>query len=52
MINKEYKKRLFLILRRDIKGAINPASIIISPIARIDTTLEDGTILPKLLRKE
>jgi hypothetical protein len=47
MINKEVKKRLFLILRCDIKGAINPASIIRSPMARIDVMLEDGTIISK-----
>jgi hypothetical protein len=45
LFNKEDKKRLFLTLRRDIKCAINPSSIIISPMARIDGTLEDGTII-------
>jgi hypothetical protein len=47
MINKEDKNRLFLILRRDIKGGTNPASIIRSPMARIDVTLEDGTVMAK-----
>jgi hypothetical protein len=45
MINTEDKKRLFLILRRDIKRAINSASIIISPISRIDVTLKDDTVV-------
>jgi hypothetical protein len=44
MINREDKKCLFLILRRDIKGTINPASIIRSSISRIDVTLEDGAV--------
>jgi hypothetical protein len=47
MLNKEDKKRLFLVLRRDIKGAINYARIIRSPITRIDITLEDGTFFAK-----
>jgi nitrate reductase beta subunit len=51
IINKEYKKRIFLILRRDIKGAINPASIIRSPMASIDVTLEDGTVIAKTTKE-
>jgi hypothetical protein len=47
MINKEDKKCLFLILLHDIKGAINPASIIRSPMVMIDVMLEYGTIVSK-----
>jgi hypothetical protein len=47
MINKENKKRLFIILCRDIKVTVNPASIIKSPMARIDVTLEYETIISK-----
>jgi hypothetical protein len=51
MINKEDKKRLVIILRRDIKGAINPASIIRSPIVRIGVTLEYGTVVAKTTKE-
>jgi 5'-3' exonuclease len=47
MLNKEDKKQLFLVLCRAIKGAFNPASIIRYTMARIDVTLEDGTIVAK-----
>jgi hypothetical protein len=50
MINKEYKKRLFVILRRDIKGAISPASIIRYPMAMIDVTLEYGTVVANTMK--
>jgi hypothetical protein len=51
MINKEDKNRLFLILHRDIKGAINPASIIRYPMARIDVTVEDGTVMDETTKE-
>jgi hypothetical protein len=51
MINTEDQTRLFLILHRDIKGAVKPASISRSPMARIDVTLEDGTVLDKTTKE-
>jgi hypothetical protein len=50
-INKEDKKRLFLVLLCDIKGAINPASIIRSPMTRIDVTIEDGSTIDKTTKE-
>jgi hypothetical protein len=51
MINKEDKKRLFLNLRRGIKGAINPASIVRSQMARIDVMIDYGTIVAKTTKQ-
>jgi hypothetical protein len=48
MINKEDKKRLFLILHHGINGAISPASVIRSPMARID---EDSTVMDKTTKE-
>jgi hypothetical protein len=45
MVNKEDKKRMFSVLRFDIKGSINPASVIISPMSRIDITQQDISII-------
>jgi hypothetical protein len=51
MINKEDEKRIFLTLRHDTEGAINPTSIIRSPMERIDITLEDSTVMDKTTKK-
>jgi hypothetical protein len=45
MVNKEDKKRMFSVLRFDIKGSINPASIIRSSMSRINITQQDGSIM-------
>jgi hypothetical protein len=45
MVNKEDKKRMFLILRFDIKGSIYPARIVISSMSIIDITQQDVSIV-------
>jgi hypothetical protein len=45
MVNKEDKHRIFSVLRFDIKGSIDPASIIRSSVSRIDITQQDGSII-------
>jgi hypothetical protein len=47
MVNKDDKKRMFSILCFDIKGSINPASIVRSSMSIINITQQDGSIVAK-----
>jgi hypothetical protein len=51
MVNKEDKNRMFSILRFDIKGSINPESIIRSSMSRIDITQKDGSIVAETTKE-
>jgi hypothetical protein len=45
MVNKDDKKRMFSILRFDIKGSFNPTSIVRSSMSIIDIKQQDGSIV-------
>jgi hypothetical protein len=51
MINKEDKEQMFSILRFDIKGSINPESIVRSSMSIIDITQKDISIVAEMTKE-
>jgi hypothetical protein len=51
MVNTDDKKRMFSILRFDIKGSINPESIVRTSMSRIDITQQDGSIVAETTKE-